>query len=95
MNLRRFWDTLVATLQRSVVADIEKIESFAAEATANLRKQPQSVEEIGEANQKHRAYAERSPEMMQAFENADRKNKLLSAWTKESMDQVGRASLVD
>ena len=85
---RRFWDSLVSTLQKSVVADIEKIESFATEATATLRKQPQSVEEIGEANQRHRAYAQRSPEMMQAFENADQKNKLLTAWTKESMDQV-------
>ena len=90
---RRFWDTLVSTLQKSVLADVEKISAFAAEATSNLRKQPQSVEEIGEANQRHRAYAERSPEMMEAFENADKKNKLLSAWTKESLDQVQKVTL--
>ena len=31
--------------------------------------------------------------MMEAFENADKKNKLLSAWTKESLDQVQKVTL--
>ena len=85
---RKFWDTLVSTLQKSIAQDIDIIENFAGEAMSTLRKQPQSVEEIGEANKKHVGYAEKTPEMMEVFENADKKNKLLSAWTKDSMEQV-------
>ena len=89
---RKFWDTLVTTLQRSIIHDIEIIEKFATEAMATLRKQPQSVEEIGQANQKHVYYSEKSPEMLEIFENADKKNKVLSAWTKEQMEQVERVT---
>ena len=89
---RKFWDILVTTLQRSIAKDIEIIEKFATEAMANLRKQPQSVEEIGEANQKHVMYSEKTPELMNLFDNADSKNKLLSAWTKESMEQVTKVT---
>jgi dynein heavy chain 2 len=89
---RKFWDTLVMTLQRSIIHDIEIIEKFATEAMTTLRKQPQSVEEIGLANQKHVYYSEKSPEMLEIFENADKKNKILSAWTKEQMDQVERVT---
>ena len=30
--------------------------------------------------------------MLEVFENADKKNKILSAWTKEQMDQVERVT---
>ena len=89
---RKFWDTLVTTLQRSIINDIEIIDKFATEAMATLRMQPQSVEEIGLANQKHVFYSEKCPEMLQIFENADKKNKILSAWTKEQMEQVERVT---
>lgn len=59
---------------------------------STLRKQPQSVEEIGLANQKHVYYSEKSPEMLEIFENADKKNKVLGAWTKEQMEQVERVT---
>ena len=36
------------TLQRSIINDIETIEKFTADASDNLRRQPQTVEEIGE-----------------------------------------------
>ena len=52
--------------------------------------QPQSVEEIGEANLLHKSYQERTPEMLTLFENADRKNKVLSKWTKEQVEHVHR-----
>ena len=87
---RRYWDILMITLQRSIINDIETIEKFTAEATDNLRKQPQSVEEIGEANLLHKSYQERTPEMLTLFENADRKNKVLSKWTKEQVEHVHR-----
>jgi dynein heavy chain 2 len=87
---RKYWDILVVTLQRSIINDIESIEKFTSEATDNLRRQPQTVEEIGEANLLHKTYQQKSPEMMGIFENADRKNKILSKWTKEQVEHVHR-----
>ena len=87
---RKYWDILMITLQRSVINDIETIEKFTAEATENLRRQPQTVEEIGEANLLHKTYNEKTPEMLNIFENADKKNKVLSKWTKEQVEHVHR-----
>ena len=89
---RRFWDSLVVSLQRSIIEDITTIEKFAIEAMETLRKQPQSVEEIGIANQKHLEYEKEAPAMMEMFQNADRKNRILTAWTRENVDQVTRVT---
>ena len=78
------------TLQRSIITDIENIEKFTADATDNLRRQPQTVEEIGEANLMHKNYQEKTPQMLTMFENADKKNKILSKWTKEQVEHVHR-----
>ena len=89
---RRFWDTLAISLQRSIINDITTIEKFAVEAMETLRKQPQSVEEIGVANQKHKEYEKEAPAMMEMFQNADWKNRILAAWTRENVDQVTRVT---
>ena len=91
---RRFWDALVISLQRSIIDDITSIEVFAVEAMDTLRKQPQSVEEIGVANQKHVEYEKLAPEMMEKFEAADRKNRILAAWTREQVEQVTRVTAI-
>ena len=87
---RKYWDILIMTLQRSIITDIENIEKFTADATDNLRRQPQTVEEIGEANLMHKNYQEKTPQMLTMFENADKKNKILSKWTKEQVEHVHR-----
>ena len=91
---RRFWDALVFSLQSSIIEDITSIEKFSIEAMETLRKQPQSVEEIGIANQKHNEYEKQAPEMMEMFQNADRKNRILAAWTREHVDQVTRVTAI-
>ena len=87
---RKYWDILAITLQRSIIGDIEAIENFTTEATDNLRRQPQTVEEIGEANSMHKNYQEKTPDMLTLFENADKKNKVLTKWTREQVDHVHR-----
>ena len=54
----------------------------------------QTVDEIGEANQRHNEFHEKTPEMLETFRRADAKNKILSAWTKEHVEQVGREGAV-
>ncbi len=89
---RRYWDALESTLHRSIVEDVHAVETFAIDAMETLKKQPQSVEEIGEANQKHREFEERTDALLQRFNRAEKKNRVLAAWTKESVDQVGRVA---
>ncbi len=91
---RKYWDALETTLQRSVSRDAEAIESFAADAMETLRRQPQSVDEIAEANQRHREFEEKTPAMLERFHKADSKNKVLAAWTKSQVDQVNRVTSV-
>ena len=57
-----------------------------------IRRQPQNVDEIGEANRKHQEFEKSSPEMITMFDNADKKNKILSAWSRENVDQVSKVT---
>ena len=60
----RYWDTLVSSLQTSVVRDIGVIEKFCTESTDLLSRQPQTVDEIGEANAKYTEVMKLAPEVM-------------------------------
>ena len=91
---RRFWDSLVTALQRSILNDITTIEKFAVDAMETLRAQPQSVEEIGLANLKHQEFEAQAPAMMAMFQDADKKNRVLAAWTREHVDQVARVTSI-
>jgi dynein heavy chain 2 len=53
LHNRRYWDTVVSSLQSSIVRDIGVIEKFTTESTEILSKRPQTTEEIGEANAKY------------------------------------------
>ena len=50
------------------------------------------MDEIGEANRKHEEFENSSPEMITMFENADKKNKILSAWSRENVEQVSKVT---
>ncbi|XP_069679211.1 cytoplasmic dynein 2 heavy chain 1 isoform X2 [Periplaneta americana] len=90
LHNRRYWDTVVSSLQSSIVRDVSAIEKFTSESTELLSRQPQTVEEIGEANAKHAEIMKVSPEMLKVFEEAEKKNKTLASWTKERVEQVSR-----
>ena len=63
LHNRRYWDTLVSSLQTSIVRDIGVIEKFCTESADLLSRQPQTVEEIGEANAKHTEIMKSTPEV--------------------------------
>lgn len=58
-----------------------------------LRKQPQTVEEIANANSKHNEYMKQTEQMVEMFGEAERKNKTLASWTKERVDQLSRVTM--
>lgn len=58
-----------------------------------LKRQPQTVEEIAEASNKHAQYMAETEEMVERFNEAERKNKTLASWTKERVEQVSRVTM--
>ena len=53
-----------------------------------MRRQPQTVEEIGESNKRHSEYKDRMEEMWKLMDRSDKKNKVLAMWTKEQVSKL-------
>ena len=68
-----------------VLNDLNEVEKFAMEATDVLRKQPQTVEEIGESNKRHTEYKDQMKSMLDRMDMSEKKNKVLAMWTKEQV----------
>jgi dynein heavy chain 2 len=64
LHNRHYWDTVVSSLQSSIVRDVGIIEKFTTESSEILSRQPQTVEEIGEANAKHAELMKTTPQVM-------------------------------
>ncbi|XP_042221258.1 cytoplasmic dynein 2 heavy chain 1-like isoform X2 [Homarus americanus] len=90
---RRYWDILVQSLHNAIIKDINTIEKFTEDAIDVLKRQPQTVEEIANASNKHAEYAKLTEEMVELFNEAERKNKTLASWTKERVEQVSRVTM--
>ena len=67
------------------MSDLNEVEKFAIEATEVLRKQPQTVEEIGESNKRHKEYKEQMDLKRGLMDMSEQKNKVLTLWTKEQV----------
>ena len=59
--IQRLFDALVVSLRRSIVNDFNKMEGFLNDGVEALGKVPQTIDEIGEATQKHSGFAEQFP----------------------------------
>ena len=68
-----------------MLSDLNEVEKFAIEATEVLRKQPQTVEEIGESKKRHDEYKEQMDAKHGLMEMSEQKNKVLTMWTKEQV----------
>ncbi|XP_063840903.1 LOW QUALITY PROTEIN: cytoplasmic dynein 2 heavy chain 1-like [Scylla paramamosain] len=90
---RRYWDILVQSLHNAIMKDINTIEKFTEDAIEVLRKQPQTVEEIANASSKHSEYIKQTEQMVELFNEAERKNKTLASWTKERVEQLSRVTM--
>jgi hypothetical protein len=65
---------------------LDTVEKFATEAIELLRQQPQTVAEIGEANVRHKMFAEKMAPMWSLLDKGEKKNRVLAAWTKEQVN---------
>lgn len=53
LHNRRYWDILVSSLQASINRDLSIIDNFTKQSSEILTKQPQNIEEIGNASKLH------------------------------------------
>ena len=67
----------------------QSIDTFLMDAKDSLSVRPQTVEEIGEVNQKHAELTKRRPEIEPLFLEAEKKNKLLRSVAGGGMESLG------
>ena len=61
--LQSLFDALIISLRRSILNDYNRTETYLNEGIQSLGKVPQSIDEIGEATQKHSALAADLPQV--------------------------------
>ena len=76
-QIQRLFDTLLLSLRRSISTNTQAIETFLSSAIEELSTRPQTVDEIGRANQAHAQLTAQKPQIQPLFDKADSKNKLL------------------
>jgi hypothetical protein len=62
-HIQQLFDALLNSLRRSIINDVQAIDTFLTSGMEALSTRPQSVEEIGEANVKHNELAEQKPQV--------------------------------
>ncbi|EGD76743.1 dynein heavy chain isotype 1B [Salpingoeca rosetta] len=85
-HIQRLFDALVNSLRKSIMSHVNKIDDFVEQGMAALSMRPQSLAEIGEANQKHADLSAQRPYLKPAFDTAHAKNKLLRSVAGSGID---------
>ncbi|XP_062407923.1 dynein cytoplasmic 2 heavy chain 1 [Sardina pilchardus] len=86
--IQRLFDTLLASLRKSIQGHTQNIETFVAQAMETLSERPENIEEIGEANIKHGELQAKKPEILPQFQEAEEKNRLLRAVAGGGLDSI-------
>eukprot|EP00906_Rhabdomonas_costata_P011239 RCo015918 len=76
-HLQRLGDLLVSSLKKSAQAHVAKIEEFLTVNLEKLDKKPETIDDIGKANQDYTEMREKKPAMQAEFAKFDAKAKLL------------------
>ncbi|XP_039269307.2 cytoplasmic dynein 2 heavy chain 1-like [Styela clava] len=87
-QLQRLFDALLDGLRETVTLTVKEIEAFVNDASESLNKMPQTVEEIGEANEKHTKLRNDLPTMQAKYEKAEKFNTLLRKMCGEGVGQA-------
>lgn len=60
---RSYWSQLMSSLQDSTAQDVVKLQQYVNSSTANLTKQPLTMEQIGQAHSSHSDILKQIPEV--------------------------------
>ncbi|CAH2225380.1 cytoplasmic dynein 2 heavy chain 1 [Pelobates cultripes] len=86
--IQKLFDSLLISLRKSIQVNLHEIDTFVTEGMETLSSRPQSVEEIGEANNKHGELKIRKPEILPLFKEAEEKNRLLRSVAGGGLDTI-------
>ncbi|XP_072546992.1 cytoplasmic dynein 2 heavy chain 1 isoform X2 [Salminus brasiliensis] len=86
--IQKLFDTLLATLRKSVQGHIQSIDVFVTGAMETLSTRPESIDEIGDANAKHSQLQAKKPEVVPQFQQAEEKNRLLRSVAGGGVDSI-------
>ncbi|KAF0306076.1 Cytoplasmic dynein 2 heavy chain 1 [Amphibalanus amphitrite] len=89
---RRYWDALVSLLQHSIIRDCHALNRFATESSEGLKRQPQTIEEVGESAARRNEIVAEMPEYDNLMKDVEKRNKMLANWTKDKVDQVSKVT---
>eukprot|EP00667_Euglena_gracilis_P000034 EG_transcript_34 len=78
-HLQRLGDILTSSLKKAAQDHLAKVEAFLAEAFTKLELKPETIDEIGQANQFHAEMREQMPGMLAEFSKFETKAKLLKS----------------
>ncbi|KAL1506398.1 hypothetical protein ABEB36_005769 [Hypothenemus hampei] len=87
---RSYWDQLVFSLKDSIAEDVVKLQNYIDPATANLVKQPVTMEEFGECGFSYANITAAYTEMEATYKEMLNKSKILASWSREQVDSVNR-----
>ncbi|XP_030632529.1 cytoplasmic dynein 2 heavy chain 1 [Chanos chanos] len=87
-QVQGLFDTLLSSLRKSIQAHTQAIDVFVTEAMEILSTRPDSIEQIGEANAKHSQLHAQKPEILQEFQQAEEKNRLLRVVAGGGVDSI-------
>lgn len=85
---RRYWSTLVSSLQASIARDVGVMERYVVGATGSLTKQPRTPDDIAEVHSAHAEVMAQFPQMSEMYSDLIHRNKILANWSKERVDSV-------
>ncbi|KAI8621722.1 dynein heavy chain and region D6 of dynein motor-domain-containing protein [Chytriomyces sp. MP71] len=85
-HLQRLFDCLLTSLRKSIEEHLAIIDDFVVKGSDVLSKRPQTMEEIGEANNNHEKLSAAKNSISHHFEKADIKNKLLKSVSGGGID---------
>uniref|UniRef100_A0AAV2J329 Cytoplasmic dynein 2 heavy chain 1 n=1 Tax=Knipowitschia caucasica TaxID=637954 RepID=A0AAV2J329_KNICA len=86
--IQRLFDILLISLRKSIQGHTQAIESFVSESTEALSVRPESMEEISSTRGQYNQILSRKPEILQQFQSAEEKNRLLRSVAGSGLDSI-------
>uniref|UniRef100_A0A3B4BEW0 Dynein cytoplasmic 2 heavy chain 1 n=1 Tax=Periophthalmus magnuspinnatus TaxID=409849 RepID=A0A3B4BEW0_9GOBI len=86
--IQRLFDMLLMSLRRSIQGHTQTIENFVSESTEALSVRPESMEEISATRGHYNQILSRKPEILQQFQSAEEKNRLLRSVAGAGLDSI-------
>ncbi|XP_055023019.1 cytoplasmic dynein 2 heavy chain 1 [Boleophthalmus pectinirostris] len=86
--IQRLFEMLLMSLRRSIQGHTQTIESFVSESTDALSVRPESMEEISATRGHYNHILSRKPEILQQFQSAEEKNRLLRSVAGAGLDSI-------